>query len=277
MKTEDVIKSGSEKVTVVTAYWNLGSFQKGPSKNLVFKSNLYKKWMSTFQYLANPLVAFVDDKKFADHLRHLRRNMANATKIILIEKSKLWSFGLKDKIHNIYSKPGYPKFYPNTVLPGYSCAQHAKYDAVQMAIEKNYFHTNYFTWLDIGYFREKLESTRLFELILPPQFNPNRISFTEVGRYEDISLRKIVYENKVWVGGGMALGKSEIFLKFIAEYKKATETFIKMSLMSTDQQVLYGLYSRQGRKLLKPTIELQTYRSDDWFHLGLLCHRYANK
>lgn len=46
----------------------------------------------------------------------------------------MWSFGLRDAIQQIYSRSGYPKYTPNTVLPEYSCAMHAKYDIMRRSI-----------------------------------------------------------------------------------------------------------------------------------------------
>jgi predicted transposase YdaD len=42
-------------------------------------------------------------------------------------------------------------------------------------------------------------------------------------------------------------------------YKRAIIYFLDKKIMNTDQQVLYSLYSQEGRQALKPDIELQIY------------------
>ena len=39
----------SHDVTLVTAYFNLGMFQKGPGAANVFTPDMYKKWMEIFK------------------------------------------------------------------------------------------------------------------------------------------------------------------------------------------------------------------------------------
>ena len=39
----------SHDVTLVTAYFNLGMFQKGPGATNVFTPDMYKKWMEIFK------------------------------------------------------------------------------------------------------------------------------------------------------------------------------------------------------------------------------------
>ena len=52
--------------------------------------------------------------------------------------------------------------------------------------------------------------------------------------------------------------------------------------MITDQQVLYSLYSQEGRQALKPEIDLQLYSTckypgDPWFYLGYHCRNALPK
>ena len=82
--------------------------------------------------------------------KHLSENM---TEVILVNRNDLWAFHLSNKINKIYQSPGYPKHFPNTMNENYSCAMHAKYDALQYVIEKRMYHNKYIAWVDIGYFQ----------------------------------------------------------------------------------------------------------------------------
>ena len=63
-------------------------------------------------------------------------------------------------------------------------------------------------------------------------------------------------------------------LKYAQQYKQGVDYFLS-KLMNTDQQVLYAMYSDQGRKQLNTSIELQLFQShnsgyDPWFYLGYI-------
>ncbi|KAK6182308.1 hypothetical protein SNE40_010021 [Patella caerulea] len=266
------------EITVVTAYFNIGSFRKGHDTK--FDTKLYKSWMKTFQYLHNPLIVYVDDQEVAEIFEKLRKDLKSMTKIIMLDRTKLWSFGLNRRITNIFSNASYPKFHPNTVVPEYSCAQHAKYECVQRAIQVDYFssHHVHYSWLDIGYFREIVSCAYNFKLVLPDNFNKNRISFTQVNNaVPAISISDIFLKNQVWVGGGMILASKDVFENFIHHYMEAVEIFLEKSLMNSDQQVIYAIYSEVGRQFFNPNVELQLYGSyNGWFYLGFLCHRSFN-
>ncbi|XP_055956969.1 uncharacterized protein LOC126821568 isoform X2 [Patella vulgata] len=264
------------EITVVTAYFNIGSFIKGSA--IKFTPDRYLKWMTSFRYLNNPLVVYVDEQKTADIFKNLRKHLMNITKIVVLDRKYMWSFGLKNRIEQIYSPESYPKFHPNTVVPEYSCAQHAKYECLHNAISKDYFSTPYFSWLDIGYFRDIVGCKKDFKLVLPDNFNKTKISYTQVREFnQNITLSSIFLKNSLWVGGGMTLASKEVTKKFIRIFKNSVEILLEQSLMNTDQQVIYAIYSKVGRALFKPTVEIQLHRSGDWFYLGFLCHRSYNK
>lgn len=138
-------------VTIVTAYFNLGSFQKGEIRHNIFTPQLYQKWMKVFSRISNPVIGYFDDVGFYKYFEKQRSQLkSNLTLLRLIDRNKLWSFSLKGLIGDIYKQPEYPIHHPNTVFPEYSCAMHAKYELLYMTLQQNPFRTKYFAWLDIG-------------------------------------------------------------------------------------------------------------------------------
>ncbi|XP_061162548.1 uncharacterized protein LOC133171765 [Saccostrea echinata] len=266
----------TSNVTVVTAFWNLGTFQKGSTGKLHFSTNTYFLWASSFRYLVNPLVVYTDSKEFKELMEKLRADQINTTIIYLINRTDVWPFQLTGKIKAIYSQPGYPKHHPNTVNPEYAAAQHAKYAVVANTVRKQIFSSLYYVWLDIGYFRDITSRKNFFEVNTPPCFESDKLA---INRVKDVSMGldplKIFRNNLIWVGGGMFLGSQKVILEFEKLYHKAVLYFLNQNLMNTDQQVLYSLYSRKGRKTLKPNIELQLYipkgSGNPWFYLGYIC------
>ncbi|XP_048731524.2 uncharacterized protein LOC125648456 [Ostrea edulis] len=275
-------KISSSNLTIVTAYWNIGTFKKGPSALLT--KNTYFSWMKTFQYLMNPLVVYTDSKEFGDLMKKLRSEgkLNYQTEIFYEERKSFWPFGLVDRIQSVYKQPGYPAHHPNTVNALYAAAQHTKFAVVADAARKNIYNTPYYAWLDVGYFRDLVGSEQFFELKIPNDQDPGRISVNLIfRRHMEINPYEIFRHNKVWVGGGMFIGTKHIFIKFEELYRKALLYFLDQHLMNSDQQVLFAMYSNQGRKALKPQTELKLYtpkgNGNPWFYLGYLCREIVNR
>ena len=76
----------------------------------------------------------------------------------------------------------------------------------------------------------------------------------------------------MFLAGGIFIGRPEYLLLFVEDYRQAVEELIKMKIMSTDQQVLYSMYSPKSH--LQPRIPVQRYYGLTrlwWFFLGDLC------
>lgn len=275
-------KISHSNLTVVTAYWNLGTFRKGSHQT--FTTNTYLTWTKTFKYLMNPLVIYTDCVQFRDLITKERSEgkLEYQTELVFINRTSLWPFSLLDKIKQVYSQPGYPAHYPNTVNPSYSAAQHAKYAVVADAVRRNLYNTSYFAWLDIGYFRDLIGSNQYFELKIPPNFDSSRLAVNLISHL-GMNTRpySIFRSNVVWVGGGLFIGTRNVVIEFEKLYERAVLYFLDQKLMNSDQQVLYSLYSQEGRKALKPNIELQLYTPtggvNPWFYLGYLCRKVVNR
>ena len=263
----------SSPVTVVTAFLNLGSFEKG-SKKSIFTPQLYKKWMKVFQQIENPLVVYVERQEDVEYFTQLRRDRCR-THIVLVNRNDTWAFSLQLNISKIYHDPNYPKYYPNTFYPEYSCTMHAKYEFMKHASNLNMFGTNYFAWVDIGYFRQMISTTNITQFILvpPPQFDEGKVSYNAIGsRKANLSPETIFKSNKVWVGGGFFLTTRDLMMNWTALYQTNVEYFLRKGLMNTDQQVIYAMVN-SGRS----TIPIQTFEKDRrrkgsfWFYLGYQC------
>ena len=267
--------SNKTDITIVTAFFDIGNFGKG-SKDDVRKT--YFKWAKTFRLIQNPLVVYTDSDRLMDQMKSSRTDLQNITKLFWIDRNSSWAFRRKDIIKDIFAMKGYPVYYPNTVVPEYSCLMHAKYDVVSRAVKQNYFHTKYFAWLDIGFFRSEVNNSRTFILQLPPGFDPSRIAVTRVANLEmDMDISRIFLQKMDWVGGGIFIGERELMLKYTEQYKRAVDYFLSKRLMNTDQQVLYAMYSEQGRKELNTSVKIQLFESKEevWFNLGYSMRKYT--
>ncbi|XP_067649559.1 uncharacterized protein [Haliotis asinina] len=265
-------------LAVVSAYFNIGRFKKGLSKGLYFNVSTYTSWAGAFSHLYNPLVFYTDSETFENVIRTVRTKLPrHLTRVIRVNQTSMWSFKLQDRISKIYHDPNYPKFYPNTVVPKYSCAMHAKYEVVEDAILNKYVTSDYVTWLDVGYFRD-LKRNKPFKLVVPKDFSNNTVAFNKLHYPDPVVEPEVIFKkNSLYVGGGMFIGSQQTMLLFIIDYRHASEVLLHMGLSNTDQQVLYAMYHSTLRSRVNPGVDLQLYKSnivgDCWFYLGFQCYR----
>ena len=266
--------SVSKNFTLVTAYWDLGTFRKGSAG--MFSTSLYKKWAIAFRYMLNPLVIYTDSLEFRNHMETIRENLLFCTKIVYMNRTNIGAFQRVGKIKEIYEQPNYPKYYPNTVNPAYAAAQNAKYNVMAETYRHGLFNTTYYGWIDVGYFRDLVNAKDFYVMVVPPDFDPTRLAFNRMNSHVEIlDPIKVFRDHMIWVGGGMVIGKGKVIDEFENFYQRAVDFFLDLKVMNSDQQVIYSIYTKKGRQALKPEIEIQPYLpkppGNAWFYLGFLC------
>ncbi|XP_022310001.2 uncharacterized protein LOC111115530 [Crassostrea virginica] len=271
-----VRKCVSKNFTLVTAYWDLGTFRKGSAG--LFSTSLYKNLALSFRYMLNPFVIYTDSLEFKNLMETIRKNLSFCTKIIYMNRTNIGAFKLVDKIKKIYEQPNYPKYYPNTVNPAYAAAQNAKYNVMAETYRHGLFNTTYYGWIDVGYFRDLVDAKDFYVMVVPPDFDPTRLAFNRVNPHVETTDPLTVFrDNMVWVGEGMVIGKGNVIEEYERFYQRAVDFFLDLKLMNTDQQVIYSVYTKKGRQSLKPEIEIQPYLpkppGNAWFYLGFLCRK----
>jgi hypothetical protein len=84
-----VEKPLKDELTVVTAYFNIGSFGKGSTTN-VFTPNLYKEWLRVFTLIRSPVIGYFDTDEYADLFAELRRRLpSNMTVVHKVNRSEV--------------------------------------------------------------------------------------------------------------------------------------------------------------------------------------------
>lgn len=267
----------SKNFTLVTAYWDLGTFHKGGT-GLKFSTDLYKNWAKAFKYMLNPLVIYTDSLDFKHLMQAIRNDLSFCTRIIYMNRTKVPAFQRVDRIKEIYDQPGYPKYFPNTVNPSYAAAQNAKLNVVADTYRNALFNTTFYGWIDVGYFRDIVDSTKYYTMVVPPDIDVKRVAYNQLRSFEETTDPiRIFRDNQLWVGGGMFIGLGTVIDAFDKFYQKAVDYFLDLKVMNSDQQVLYSIYTTRGRQALNPTIEVQPYKpksaGNPWFYLGFLCRK----
>lgn len=249
-------------VTLVTAFFDIGDYKKGNKGDVYFGPDLYRKWMLNYWNIKNPVVAYFDNHTHAEHFQTMRVKFPRKTKIILIKRNSLWAFKIRNQIAKIYANKTYYKHHPNTVVPEYSCAMHAKYELLARTAKWNPYKTDYLAWTDIGLWRHlDLIYTPRFKIQAPRHLGPRDIAFGMYKPREHLDTHVIIGENLVWICGGYSVGSLTAMIMLAADYKNHTEYMIQQNIMSTDQQV------RNERKCFHSIS----------FHSNLNCHhRYCS-
>lgn len=259
----------NDGITFVTAYFNIGTFRKGPYKT--FSTDTYFRWMTNYGFVNNTIILYTDLEDLAIKFRLKRSKFPDyMTKVFLVKQNDFWGFKLKSKINAVFEQPGYPQYFPNTVFAPYSCAMHVKYDVIERVIKERIIQTKYVAWLDIGYFRDK--EKEIFTLYTPQDIKDDHISFLQIKAFYNLWPKTIIDDNALWLAGGIFIGRPEYLLLLVEDYRTAVEGMIDMKLMSTDQQVLYTMYSPLSP--FQPRVPIQRYYSKNrgmWFYLGDLC------
>lgn len=254
----------------------------------MFTPQLYRKWLTIFAQIENPVVAYFDSAKHASLMRVLRQKHPK-THIVVVDRSKLWSFTeLQPHIAEIFSQQGYPWNPPNTVVSSYSAAMHAKYELMQWTIRDNPFQSAYICWLDVGLFRglstrylsSLTDERKSFRLWLPPYLDSGSVAYSLISPYsskEHLTANQVVRRDSAFVCGCFFIGRIDVMWNWTTEYLMAVERMVAERWISTDQQVLYWLFLGEGRTKLEPKTSLQVYKSDNvtnpWFYLGYLAKR----
>lgn len=261
--------NNTEGLTLVTAYFNLGTFKKGPI--IKFSTETYYEWMKNYGYINNTVILYTDLPDLGLQFKAVRSKFPkNMTLVFIVQQTDFWAFQIQPNIYKIFKQDGYPQYYPNTVFPGYSSAMHVKYDVIDKAIREGLVKTKHLAWIDIGYFRGEQEG--IFTLELPEDFKDDHIAYSQINRFrKEATPWAMVFDNMVFLAGGIFMGRPEYLLLLVEDYKQAVHDMMQMKIMSTDQQVLYFMYSH--RTSFNVRVPIQRYYSVNrqlWFFLGEL-------
>ena len=133
--------------TVVTGYFHLNAAKKS--------HNVYKGWMSNFLMMDTSMVIFCDQASYL-FIKKRRRGKMNKTLVIITSIEKFYTKKYKTVYEEHFKKDHEAKENGGNVthsVPLYMIWGE-KLHFVKQVIDKNYFCSEYFFWLDIGMIRK---------------------------------------------------------------------------------------------------------------------------
>ena len=281
------------ELTIVTAYFDIGKFRKDAKG---FRSwQLYRKWLTVFARIKNPVVAYFDNADHADAMRVLRQKHPK-TGIVVVDRKKLWCFReMEPRIAKIFSRKNYPRHPPKTILSTFPTVMHSKYELMRWTIRDNPFRSAYIAWLDVGLFRSlandnnvssAVDDSKLFRLAVPPNLNSSAVGYSVVyprSPNPTLTAEAVVRLDLTWVCGCFFIGRVDVLWRWTTEFLTAVERMVSENWISSDQQVITWLMLGEGKKKIQPKTSLQLFSGergngiDKWFYLGYLAKKIGEQ
>lgn len=210
-------------VTLVTALYNINRENNGDGRTF----DQYLSWFSQTLQIPSPMVIFVPNDLISFVIKH-RKNLP--TQIISQELENIPYYFLNNKIQNILKSE---KYISNIKSPNrvecknslYNVIIFSKFQWVKNAIEKNYFNTKLFMWMDAGLSRffDKEDLNKPYPSLngieamidnLDKVIIQTSMSYYPDLVYADKCTESYFWDARTWVMGGLWGGGSDPLIKF---------------------------------------------------------------
>lgn len=134
---------------------------------------------------------------------------------------------------------------PETYIPEYTLINHGKIDFIGHAIDNNLSDSEYFAWVDFGYFNtENIISTRCLDI---NKLNLNTINYTLINNI--VSTDADRYLNLIYapekIGGFFFFGQKDILKKYQLLYHTVLHEYHSMNIADDDQALAIACYFKQ--------------------------------
>jgi len=237
-RSDSIVKNN---ITIVTGYLNIKIKRPAKSNTANQTYDYIEKSRGTLEIPQYMVIYCSED--IIDDITKIREDakLLDKTKIIPITlENNLYMFDRLDKIRENVAKNN-----PPYDIPEYILAVNSRYCYLQNAIEKNYFQTDYFAWIDF--------SASHIVNIPPNQTveikSHDKVRIGWIARYSN---NQFVY-NHYCLGGGIFSGHKEIMMELI---KLHHSEFIKLTEMG---------YNINDDKLLFIIMDKNPYLFDTYY------------
>jgi len=236
-------------VTLVTMFYDIG--RSSWDKKFTRKVDEYFEAFKVFLNYNYSMIVFIDDR-YNESFSEIIGDNPNIKIIAINEswvKSNLWSWGKLEKEREIMNSKFYIDLvqhrieakYPENTIPEYTILTHSKIDVVNYVIDNDLSDSDYFAWVDFGYFYHKTSDDFLpkGELDLN-KFNLDKINLCLINPIDDKDM-DIQYTLQIApekIGAYFFLG-SRKRLKEFQEYCHLMLERFQQSGIADDEQCLW--------------------------------------
>lgn len=249
------------EATVVTAYYEFDK-KKHSSDN-------YYKWMQNFLKIKCYMIIYTGDEYSADKIFHLRNDLKNMTRIVVLPFEELYCSQFMD-----YWKRDYNRDHERYHDPSLYIIWNEKTAFIKRAYELNPFNTEYYCWADIGMVRDEnmlqyissFPSTKMLNICDKEKiYLLNLYSYTkdEENNVKD-ACELFRYKNNT--GAGVIMCHKDMINKWYDTYYNMLARFMDLDLFAGKDQSIINcicLIHKTMIKLIRP------YNSpfDVWFYM----------
>lgn len=239
-----------DDITLITAYFRI-------NKN---KYNTdYIEWMSNLLLnLDKNLIIFTSIDTY-DLIKKLRENYKTKTFIIITSIEDFYNYKYIDYYKKDYARDHMNVKFPNLRIPELYMIWNEKLKFIEKSMDLNPYKTNYFTWIDIGYVRNKVYIEKYLKKGFPnvERLKEDKIymlnidyNFTEED-FKDPYNQKFRYiDNKI--GGGFIIGNEKNLRKMIDEfYNVILIDYMKNDYFIGEDQTLYTSLYLKNPEMIK--------------------------
>jgi FkbM family methyltransferase len=246
-------KQGKFTNTIVTAFFELSK-----TKHTTLE---YKTWMQNMLSLKDAMVVFTD-KKFAPTIKQFRATALEKTKIIIMELSDTL---MVTKYSMDFWKEQHKKD-PEQSIHGESLyiIWNEKANWLQRASKLNPFDSDFFAWVDIGYFRNTNYNNQEMLQQVPSNLGKNQVMFLDVSSLVAGGSKRIIGDGK-YLGGGFIGGYAEGIDKWYQSYYDYIDSK-KAEFIGKDQPRMYQTCS--SNKGLCNIVQPKSGFGDPWFYMA---------
>jgi len=241
-------------VTLVTALYNVKRDVDGDGRT--FKE--YLSWFKETLKIKSPMVVYVD-KSLEDFVKENRKNLP--TKVITQSLEEIPYYFLKNNIEEILndekflSKIGSPQRV-ECKMSLYNVVIYSKFKWIKEVIEKNYFQSDYFMWIDAGlsrFFHQhdvntnyQYPSENAIETLL--EHKDSVLIQTSMSYYPDLVNVKqcdesYFWDARTWIMAGLWGGGAKILNKFCDLIDNILqEKMLKNGVINNEQNAMAYAY-----------------------------------
>jgi hypothetical protein len=252
-KIEENLEYKQDDLTIVSCYYKVKSKHK-PREYLDWINNLVK---------LNKSIVFFGNEKSIRLLKRMRPKKFHYKTIFnTLEISEFYSYKNFIKEFTASWKIDFEKSYQT--IPLYLIWAE-KCNFLKKTIEKNYFNSTCFYWVDIGYFREKNEMNKYSEnwpstkkcyedprLLLGRVRNISNSEKEKILKF-DIDSHIYLQKNVRNVASGVFGGQANNIIKFVNLYYNSLRLFIKYKLFIGKEQNVFTYIALSNPKIVKLT------------------------
>ena len=225
IKISDSVEKNN--LTIITGYLNIRIKRPAKSNTINQTYDYIEKSRGTLQ-IPQSMVIYCSEELIDDvHKIRKEAGLLNKTKIIKITLEN--NLYMADKLEKI--RKNVAKNNPPYDIPEYILAVNSRYGYIQSAIEKNYFNTDYFAWVDFS--ASHIVNIPPNKIIEPPSHDKVRIGW--IARHSN---NQFVY-NHHCLGGGIFSGHKEIMMELIKLHHLEFVKLTDMGYNINDDKLLF--------------------------------------